>query len=149
MCTGHSPFRASGTHAVLKRVIDASPRPIREINDEIPAWLCDVIAKLHAKKSDERFQTAKEVADLLGQYLAHLQRPHFAPRPSHGALVAAPMSPQPAWGQRVGAGMLLVLGFSLILAGLWLLGRPVPISFSPREYHLEAWMVLVGGLVSL
>ena len=41
------------------------------------------------------------------------------------------LSPQPAWGQRVGAGMLLVLGFSLILAGLWLLGRPVPISFSP------------------
>jgi len=36
MCTGSSPFRASGTHAVLKRVIDASPRPIREINNEIP-----------------------------------------------------------------------------------------------------------------
>ena len=39
MCTGHPPFRASGTHAVLKRVIDASPRPIREINNEIPDWL--------------------------------------------------------------------------------------------------------------
>src|SRR5208282_6096438 len=40
MCTGHPPFRASGTHAVLKRVIDASPRPIREVNSEIPDWLC-------------------------------------------------------------------------------------------------------------
>ena len=30
LCTGHPPFRASGTHAVLKRVIDAAPRPIQE-----------------------------------------------------------------------------------------------------------------------
>jgi len=73
MCTGHPPFRASGTHAVLKRVIDASPRPIREINSEIPDWLCGIIAKLHAKKPEERFQTATEVAELLGQRLADVQ----------------------------------------------------------------------------
>jgi uncharacterized protein (TIGR03067 family) len=73
MCTGHPPFRASGTHAVLKRVIDASPRPIREINSEIPDWLCAIIGKLHAKKPEDRFQTAKEVAELLGQRLADVQ----------------------------------------------------------------------------
>src|SRR5262249_11353482 len=73
MCTGHPPFRASGTHAVLKRVIAAWPRPVREINTEIPDWLCDIIAKLHAKKPEDRFQTAKEVAELLGQRLADVQ----------------------------------------------------------------------------
>ena len=73
MCTGHPPFRASGTHAVLKRVIDASPRPIREVNNEIPDWLADIIAKLHAKKPADRFQTAKEVAEVLGQHLADVQ----------------------------------------------------------------------------
>jgi serine/threonine protein kinase len=73
MCTGHPPFRASGTHAVLKRVIDAAPRPIREINNEIPDWLCDIVGKLHAKKPEERFQTANEVAELLGQRLADVQ----------------------------------------------------------------------------
>jgi uncharacterized protein (TIGR03067 family) len=87
MCTGHPPFRASGTHAVLKRVIDASPRPIREINNEIPDWLEAIVAKLHAKKPEDRFQSAKEVAELLGQHLAHLQQPNLAPRP---APVAAP-----------------------------------------------------------
>jgi formylglycine-generating enzyme required for sulfatase activity len=75
MCTGQPPFRASGTHAVLKRVIDASPRPIREVNPEIPDWLCVIIVKLHAKKPEERFQSAKEVAELLAEHLAHLQRP--------------------------------------------------------------------------
>src|SRR5258708_6897898 len=74
MCTGHPPFRASGTHAVLKRVIDASPRPIREINGEVPPWLCDLVEKLHAKTPEERFQSAKEVAELLGKYLADVQQ---------------------------------------------------------------------------
>jgi serine/threonine protein kinase len=82
MCTGHPPFRASGTHAVLKRVIDASPRPIREINNEVPDWLCDIVAKLHAKKPEERFQKATEVAELLGQHLAHLQQPTMVVRPA-------------------------------------------------------------------
>src|SRR4051812_4446368 len=70
MCTGHPAFRASGTHAVLKRVIDAAPRPIRETNNEVPEWLCALISRLHAKKPEDRFQTAREVADLLGQHLA-------------------------------------------------------------------------------
>jgi uncharacterized protein (TIGR03067 family) len=73
MSTGHPPFRATGTLAVLKRVIEDSPRPIREINNEIPDWLCDIIARLHAKKPEDRFQTATEVAELLGQRLADVQ----------------------------------------------------------------------------
>jgi uncharacterized protein (TIGR03067 family) len=91
MCTGHPPFRASGTHAVLKRVIDASPRPIREINSEIPDWLCTIIAKLHAKKPEDRIQTAKEIGELLGHHLAHLQQPqtHALPAPM------APPAPTP------------------------------------------------------
>src|SRR5439155_4258185 len=70
MCTGRPPFRATGTMAVLKRVIEDTPRSIAEINPEIPDWLADIIAKLHAKKPEERFQTAKEVAELLGQHLS-------------------------------------------------------------------------------
>src|SRR5262249_15116020 len=96
MCTGHPPFRASGTHAVLKRVIDASPRPIREINSEIPDWLCDIIAKLHAKKPADRFQTAKEVSELLGQHLAHLQQPDSAPKPAPIEMLAGNVSDEPA-----------------------------------------------------
>src|SRR5947208_14122081 len=36
LCTGRPRFRASGTMAVLKRVCEETPRPIREINGEIP-----------------------------------------------------------------------------------------------------------------
>src|SRR5262249_16179853 len=82
MCTGHAPFRASGTMAVMKRVIEDTPRPVRELNPEIPDWLEAIIAKLHAKKPEDRFQSAKEVAELLEQHLAHLQQPSQGPMPA-------------------------------------------------------------------
>jgi serine/threonine protein kinase len=93
MCTGRPPFRATETMAVLKRVCEDTPRPIREINPEIPDWLCALIAKMQAKNVADRFQTAAQVAEQLGQHLAHLQRPTQAPKPA--PLESAPPDRQP------------------------------------------------------
>jgi len=82
MCTGRPPFRAGSTVAVLKRVCDETPRPVRELNPEIPDWLEAIIAKLQAKRPEDRFQSAKEVAELLAQHLAHLQQPERSPMPA-------------------------------------------------------------------
>src|SRR5262249_38975128 len=65
MVSGRPPFRAPSTLAVLKRVPEDQPRPIAEIPPETPPWLCAIIAKLHAKKPDDRYQSAREVAELL------------------------------------------------------------------------------------
>ncbi len=65
MASGRPPFRAPTALAVLKRVVEETPRPIREIIPETPQWLCDIIAKLHAKNPDDRYQSAQEVADVL------------------------------------------------------------------------------------
>lgn len=75
MCVGRSPFRASNIMAVLKRVCEDTPRPIREINPEVPDWLVQIIAKLHAKAAEDRFQSAAEVAELLAAHLADYQQP--------------------------------------------------------------------------
>ncbi len=75
MCTGRAPFRASGSMAVLKRVCEDTPRPIKEVNPEIPEWLAQIVSKLQAKDPAERFQSAAEVADLLSKHLAHMQHP--------------------------------------------------------------------------
>jgi WD40 repeat protein len=75
LCSGHPPFRASTAMAVLLRVCEVTPRSLRESNSEIPDWLEAIIARLLAKCPAERFQTAAEVAELLGRHLAHLQRP--------------------------------------------------------------------------
>src|SRR6516162_4097515 len=73
LCTGHPPFRADTAVAVLRRVCDDTPRPIREINPEIPEWLAAVVAKLQAKDPGQRFATAAEVAALLSRRLTQLQ----------------------------------------------------------------------------
>ena len=81
MASGRPPFRATTPLAVLKRVAEDTPRPIRQIIPEVPQWLCDLIARLHAKDPAHRFQSAAEVAALLEQHLAHLQQPSLVARP--------------------------------------------------------------------
>ena len=73
MISGRAPFRASSMLAVLKRVTEDTPRPIREIIPETPQWLCDIITKLHAKNPDDRYQSAKEIADVLANCEAQLK----------------------------------------------------------------------------
>jgi WD40 repeat protein len=82
MGTGRAPFRASGTMAVLKRVCEQTPSPIRDANPEILDWLAALIEKLHAKAPADRYQSAAEVADLLGRHLAHVQHPSVMPLPA-------------------------------------------------------------------
>jgi uncharacterized protein (TIGR03067 family) len=65
LLSGRPPFRAETTFAVLRRVAEDTPRPIREVIPEVPEWLCRIVEKLHAKDPKERFQTAKEVGELL------------------------------------------------------------------------------------
>jgi serine/threonine-protein kinase len=82
MCTGHPPFRAGSPLAVLRRVSEDTPRPVREVNPDVPEWLAVIVAKLHEKDPARRFQSAAEVADLLGRHLAHLQQPATVPAPA-------------------------------------------------------------------
>jgi uncharacterized protein YkwD len=107
MCTGHPPFRASTSMAVMKRVTEEQARPIRESNPEIPDWLEAIVGKLHAKKPTDRFQSATGVAELLEQHLAHLQTPHAVPLP---AKVEVPMPGHTIPWWKV-AFVVLLLGF--------------------------------------
>jgi serine/threonine protein kinase len=73
--SGLPPFRGSTALAVLRKVSDQTPIPIRELNPEIPAWVDLLVTRLLAKNPADRFQSAGEVASLLEGYLAHLRQP--------------------------------------------------------------------------
>lgn len=75
MCTGHSPYRAESSYAVLHRIVGETPQSIREINAEIPDWLEHIITKLLSKDSCQRYDSAEQVAELLEGCLAHVQHP--------------------------------------------------------------------------
>ncbi|QJW96946.1 bifunctional serine/threonine-protein kinase/formylglycine-generating enzyme family protein [Frigoriglobus tundricola] len=130
MVSGRPPFRATNSLAVLKRVANDTPRPVQEIVPETPRWLCDIVAKLHARDPDDRFQSAAEVANLMETYLAVLEGsgvPEVPPRRNRwrkrwpgvalvgtglalGALAAGSVWPAPtaATSAAVGAGHALV-----------------------------------------
>jgi serine/threonine protein kinase len=73
MCTGRSPFRADTLAAAIKRVCEDTPRPIEQVNVELPGWLIEVIDQLLAKDPEQRIQTAAEVSVCLEQCLARVQ----------------------------------------------------------------------------
>ena len=105
LCTGHPPFRGESTVTVLLRVAEETPPSVREINPDIPDWLQAIIAKLHAKKADSRFQNAREVADLLEQHLAHIQQPNLAPLPATLAKLVSRTQKRPSFGRAAWSGL--------------------------------------------
>jgi hypothetical protein len=112
ICTGRLPFLASSSMAVLKRVCEDTATPIRELNADIPDWLAELIAKLHVKDPAERFQSATEVADLLGRHLAHVQHPSVAHLPAAVKRVThvRPARRRRRWAAAAVALVLLIAG---------------------------------------
>jgi WD40 repeat protein len=72
LCTGNPPFDGNTPFMVLRHITDEEPPPIQQANPSVPDWLVDVIARLHAKAPADRFQSAEEVAQVLGHHLARL-----------------------------------------------------------------------------
>lgn len=116
LLAGHSPFRAETAMGVLRRVCDDTPRPLREMNPSVPAWLEAFVAKLQAKHPSARFDSASHVAGLLKQCLAHLQQPTLVSLPDEVArLVPEPQSRIRRRGLTYVAGLLtLVVIIALI-----------------------------------
>jgi hypothetical protein len=116
MCTGRPAFRAPTTAAVLRRVSDETPRPIREVNPDIPEPLCRVIERLQAKKPADRPASAREVAGLLAGLLAELNRGQSGEPSGAPVLQRPPQLPRPArrpWLWAAAALVLLVAGLGL------------------------------------
>jgi hypothetical protein len=110
--------------AVIRRVCDEAPRPIREVNPDVPEPLCRVIERLHAKRPADRFQTAAEVADLLSRHLAQLQQPGIVPREPLAESLGASVPPRKPIrvGRRLAAcAALVALG---VVAACWIWWRP-------------------------
>ena len=130
LATGHPPFRAPNTFAVLRRVADDTPRPIQEVISDIPNWLVAIINKLLAKEPEDRFQSAQELADVLAQCHGELQA--GVPVTAAHMFDTARITPSVALEKTepkqnkfpiagVAAGVLLM--FSVMAAGLFFLNK--------------------------
>jgi eukaryotic-like serine/threonine-protein kinase len=79
MITGRPPFRASSALGVMRRVAEAQPRPISEINPDAPKWLCDLIERMMHKNPEDRFPSldliAKELKRIQTDWIEHGRPP--------------------------------------------------------------------------
>jgi class 3 adenylate cyclase len=62
MCTGSRPFPGESITEVAYKVVHTPPPPAREMNAELPPELEDILSRCLAKKPEERYQTARELA---------------------------------------------------------------------------------------
>jgi WD40 repeat protein len=115
--------------ATLKRVAEDTPRPIREIIPEVPQWICDIIARLHAKKPADRFQSAEEVAAALR------------------ACAAGGEQGRPAWRSLGRVGSALVATAVLFLGGI--LAAQVIIRVRDKDGRTQEIKLPAGASVSV
>ena len=82
LCTGAMPFTGPTTMAVLMALGTEEPRPVRELNPDVPESLAELVHQLLAKKPVARPQSASELVARLRSVADEL-----------GARAAAPTQP--------------------------------------------------------
>ena len=83
MCAGQPPFQGNSALAILKQITESKHRPLRELNPDIPEWLAEMVDELLAKKPEDRYQSAADLAEVLEYALdAHASRRRTICRPS-------------------------------------------------------------------
>ncbi len=151
LCTGVSPFGGTTAVAVIHKVSEQEPAPLRSLNPAVPAWLEGFIARLLAKNPADRFQTTSEVVALLEGFLAHLRQPATiaAPELPPALLPVSPRSPgaqeHGRWRQQFTklfawpAGLIVPCAAAVLAMGIfyWFagVGDPAP-KENGREVHL-------------
>jgi serine/threonine protein kinase/tetratricopeptide (TPR) repeat protein len=73
-------FDGKGRQEVLRQIAFEEPKPLRKINNAIPAEVETIVLKMMEKEVNSRYATAKEAADDFQRFLLH--EPIKAKRPS-------------------------------------------------------------------
>jgi ferredoxin/hemoglobin-like flavoprotein len=65
LLSGHKAFEGDSLHAVLYKVVQHEPEPLRKIAPALPASLSDVVARALGKDPAQRYQSVSELRDAL------------------------------------------------------------------------------------
>ena len=69
LLTGHVPFRAPTTQELLRQVLDDEPQPPRQLVPHLPKGLEQICLRALAKRIQDRYITAGDMADELNRRL--------------------------------------------------------------------------------
>jgi formylglycine-generating enzyme required for sulfatase activity/serine/threonine protein kinase len=63
LCAGRLPFTGKDATSMLLAITSAEPTPLREVNEEVPRSLAELVHQLLAKKPEDRPPSAQAVVD--------------------------------------------------------------------------------------
>jgi serine/threonine-protein kinase len=96
LLNGKSPYAGTTPQRMLAAVLTEDPRPLIEVQPDVPQWLSDVVMKCLSKEPENRFATARDFLNALdafssvsGEIRAMEQRvPHIVhtPTPTSGTI---------------------------------------------------------------
>lgn len=79
LLTSERLYDGSSAFSIFDKVVNLAAPVVSDSGTQVPPGLDDVVARCLAKKSDDRFQNAGELADALAPFLIH-NRTIFGPR---------------------------------------------------------------------
>lgn len=142
MCTGRPPFRAATALAVMKRVVEEPPRPIREIIPEAPAPLVELITRLLAKEPAERIASAKEVRVTLARQIQDSRPRDAAPIAPRRGVLSEPATEEQSPGRGKTIAAMAVAGLLLLTLAI---ANPFRRSPSPEPAPVPAAAVVASA----
>jgi serine/threonine protein kinase len=152
--TGQVPFRGSDTLATLAALATETPRPVRELNPEVPAALAELVERLLAKDPACRPPSARAVAEALAALEPTAPSLTIEPVSGRPDLPTEPLDAvaEPGRPRRLAvliAGLAALFGLLAVCmagAGLWalrgVLSGPGPSDLAGKGAHPDRWTVL-------
>jgi WD40 repeat protein/serine/threonine protein kinase len=81
LLTGSPPFDGNSQYEIFLAHHSTEAKPLSALRPEVPEGLSAVVARMMAKKPEDRFQTPIEVVRALAPYVKHAKPPEPAPPP--------------------------------------------------------------------
>jgi serine/threonine-protein kinase len=135
LLTGQPPFPEGSLAQKLLKHQQEEPPAVEKVRSDVPPQVVAVLRRMLAKRPEDRFPTAGEVAQALQPFCGQVQQPPIEPAPAH-SLARGSRAAKLRWVGGVVALMLLgivVLAFGLARPGLSSLDRRGPsLSFLDR-----------------
>ena len=89
LLTGHQPFEAESMHAVLFKILESEPEPVRRWCPDAPTPIVALAAKTLSKDPEQRFANGSRMAAVVGAVRAELSGEGSRPPGSLITLLAA------------------------------------------------------------
>lgn len=123
LLTGRTPFAGESLQHLLQAILNDAPQPPHALNSAVPLELSRITARALAKRPEDRYQSAKEMADDLKRWIA-------ASRVKRLIEESAATSPTQAIRVAKAGNKRLVLLGAMVLAAVAVL---LVTTFSPRK----------------